>query len=217
MIGPQDPPAAGASRPGSVDWGAVTEAVRVALSGAPIVVPTDTVYGIAARPDDPRATERIFAAKGRDPSLALPVLAASIDQTRVVAVFDARAERIAARVWPGAVTLVLPRSQAAAGWNLGGDGETVGVRVPDHPLCRAVLDRTGPLAVTSANRSGEPVARTCEEAQAVFGDRVGVYLCDPGAAGEHPSAVVDLAHGEPVVLRAGAEDRVRLAGLLEER
>ena len=181
----------------------VEQAARAALAGRLIVLPTDTVYGIGTRPDDASATARLFRAKGRPHELTLPVLVPTPGAAREIAVFDDRAEALALAFWAGPVTLVLPRAASSRGWDLGGDLETVGVRMPHHPLALAVLARTGPLAVTSANRSAEPTPRTCEEIERVFGEAVDVYLCEaqplPGAA----STVVDLAHGEMRLLREG--------------
>jgi len=170
------------------------------------VIPTDTVYGIATRPDDPQATSRLFEAKGRPADLALPVLAASVDAARELASFDERAERVATALWPGALTLVLPRAAASRAWELGGGGATIAVRVPRHPLAIAVLEHAGALAATSANRSGEPPARTCEELERTFGDMVDVYICEERELAGEASAVVDLSGSQPRVLRAGGLD-----------
>lgn len=182
----------------------IEQAAETALAGGLVVIPTDTVYGIGTRPDKPSATARLFEAKGRPRDLELPVLVPSTAAAREIASFDERAETLALRFWAGALTIVLPRTDRSRDWDLGGDPETIGVRMPHHPLALAVLARTGPLAVTSANRSGEPVLATCDELRSTFGDAVAVYLClrEPieGAA----STVVDLAHGEPRILRAGA-------------
>lgn len=182
----------------------VAEAADAARAGRLIVLPTDTVYGIGTRPDDPAATARLFEAKARPRGLELPILAATAAEARTLARFDARADRVAGACWPGALTLVLPRTEASAGWELGGDPATVGVRVPHHPLALAVLAATGPLAVTSANRSGARPARTCDELQAAFGDAVDVYLCQDEPLEGLASSVVDLAHGPARLLRAGS-------------
>lgn len=192
----------------------VEEAAAAAHHGALIVLPTDTVYGIGTRPDDPEATARLFVAKERPPDLTLPVLVAAPGDARHLAVFDARADRLADALWPGPLTLVLPRTSDSAPWNLGGDPATIGVRVPAHPLALAVLAAAGPLAVTSANRSGEPPARTCDELVATFGDLVRVYLCEEAPLEGEASTVVDLAHGEPRVLRAGGVEPATLSQLL---
>jgi L-threonylcarbamoyladenylate synthase len=182
---------------------ALDDAVAAATEGALIVFPTDTVYGIAARPDDARATAAVFAAKGRPSDLTLPVLAGDRATALEMGRFDAAAEALAAACWPGPVTIVVPRAGPSRSWELGGDRETVGLRVPAHPLALAVLGRTGPLAVTSANRSGRPEATTCDELMATFGDRVAVYLCEPEPLVGSASTVVDLGHGDPRIVRTG--------------
>jgi tRNA threonylcarbamoyl adenosine modification protein (Sua5/YciO/YrdC/YwlC family) len=198
-----------------VSASAVEEAVAAARRGEAIVLPTDTVYGLATRPDDAAATARLFEAKGRPQDRTLPVLCATVEDARRLARFDERADRLAEALWPGPVTLVVPRSDASAGWDLGGDADTIGLRVPAHPLARAVLAGTGPLAVTSANRSGSPPATTADELVAAFGDAVAVYLCEEQPLSGPASTVVDLAHGAPHVVRAGGVDPGQIAALLE--
>ncbi|MEO8475758.1 MAG: L-threonylcarbamoyladenylate synthase [Actinomycetota bacterium] len=192
----------------------VAEAAAAARAGGQIVLPTDTVYGIGTRPDDPGAAARLFATKARPEHLELPILAATAAEARMLARFDERADRLAGACWPGALTLVLARTDASAGWELGGDAATVGVRVPHHPLALAVLAATGPLAVTSANRSGEPPARTCDELHACFGDDVEVYLCQDEPLDGSASTVIDLAHGPARLLRPGAVSADLLERLL---
>jgi L-threonylcarbamoyladenylate synthase len=194
--------------------GPVDEAVGAALRGELIVMPTDTVYGIGTRPDRPDATAALFAAKARPRDLELPVLVPSAAAAADLAVMDERALRLAAGVWPGALTLVLPRTDESGSWDLGGDPATVGVRVPHHPLALAVLGGTGPLAVTSANRSGEPTPPTCAELVKIFGDTVSLYLCQDAPLAGRASTVVDLAHGEARILRVGDVSGARIAELL---
>jgi L-threonylcarbamoyladenylate synthase len=182
----------------------IEAAARAALEGSLVVLPTDTVYGIGTRPDDPAAAARLFEAKARPRELELPVLVPSTEAARRIATFDGRAEALALRFWAGPLTIVLPRTAASRGWELGGDPETIGVRMPHHSLALALLSLTGPLAVTSANRSGEPTPETCAGLSDVFGQGVAVYLCDPEPLGGRPSTVVDLAGGATRVLRAGA-------------
>ena len=188
----------------------VAEAAQAIHAGRLIALPTDTVYGIGSRADDPSATTRIFEAKGRSRDLELPVLVPSTAAAREIAAFDARADALSFRFWAGPLTIVLPRTSASRGWELGGDPETIGVRMPHHPLALAVLSLTGPLAVTSANRSGEPTPETCAGLTDVFGQAVEVYLCAPEPLLGRPSTVVDLVSGTYRVLRAGAilEDEV---------
>jgi L-threonylcarbamoyladenylate synthase len=181
----------------------VAEAAEAALAGSLIVFPTDTVYGLATRPDDPEATARVFEAKGRDRDLTLPVLAPSIDAARSIGLFDERVERLAEAFWPGALTLVVPRAPPAVPWMLGGDGATVGLRIPAHPLASEVLSTTGPLAATSANRSGAPPETTCEGLHRTFGDLVDVYLCTEGPLRGTASTVVDLSRGAAALVRVG--------------
>jgi L-threonylcarbamoyladenylate synthase len=181
----------------------IDDAVAAASAGRLIVMPTDTLYGIGTRPDLPGAPARLFDAKGRPRELELPVLVATREEAERIALFDERAEALAAAHWPGALTVVLPRRDASRSWDLGGNPATIGVRIPHHPIALAVLARTGPLAVTSANRSGAPAPASCEELAAVFGDAVDVYLCQPDPPPGVASTVVDLT-GELRVLRTGA-------------
>jgi L-threonylcarbamoyladenylate synthase len=193
----------------------IADAVAAARRGALIVLPTDTVYGLGTRPDDPEATARLFAAKGRPRHLGLPVLVPDLRTGRTVAAFDRRAERLAEACWPGGLTLVLPRSADSGGWDLGGDPETVGVRVPRHPLALTVLAGTGPLAVTSANLTGSAPAATCDELAAIFADAVEVILCEEEPLTGVASTVLDLsAHGRAVILRRGAVAASSIARLL---
>ncbi len=182
----------------------IADAVAATRRGELIVIPTDTVYGVGTRPDDPSATARVFEAKRRRRSLELPVLVPSIASAREIAMFQEVAERLARASWPGGLTLVLPRRGPSSSWDLGGDPDTIGLRMPSNALACAVLDHTGPLAVTSANLSGEPPATTCDELRASFGDAVSVYLCVEAPLEGPSSTVVDLAHGAPRIVRAGA-------------
>jgi L-threonylcarbamoyladenylate synthase len=194
--------------------GPLRDAAAAARRGELIVFPTDTVYGIGTRPDDPAATARLFEAKRRPRDLELPVLVPTAGAARAVAVFDERAERLAAALWPGPLTLVLPRGADASGWDLGGDPATVGVRAPHHPLALALLAETGPMAATSANRSGTPPVETCDELQGLFGELVVVYLCQEDRLAGVASTVLDLAHGPATILREGSLSREALSELL---
>lgn len=192
---------------------ALDAAARALDEGRLVVLPTDTVYGVAVRGDVPGATARLFDAKRRSRGLTLPILAADAGQAWAVAVSDDRARRLAARFWPGPLTLVLPRTEIAQGWDLGDARDTVGVRVPAHDVALALLRATGPLPVTSANRSGVPTPPDCEGVRAALGEAVAVYLC-AGPAGGTASTVVDLAGPSPRLLREGAiPEAVLLASL----
>jgi len=178
--------------------------------GEVVVIPTDTVYGLAARVDIPEAIERIFELKNRPSDKPLPVLASSLDALSGVAAFDDRARTLADSFWPGPLTLVVNR---AAGFtvDLGVGGEdTVGVRVPEHELTRRLLELCGPLAVTSANPSGEPAATNAEMATELFPD---LLVLDGGPGDGQPSAVVSLV-GPPQILRSGSLEQ-RLVAVLK--
>ena len=194
------------TRPGAEDE-ALDAAVRALAAGQLVVFPTETVYAIAARPEDHGATRRLFNAKLRPPGLNLPVLAPSIEGAWEVAATDPRAEALAATFWPGPLTLVLPRTTRSRPWYLGEREATAGVRVPDHALTRALLERAGvPLAATSANLSGHVPLSDRDSLVSTFGGSVAVYLVvrpdspPPAAA---PSTVVDLTGDALRILRAG--------------
>jgi L-threonylcarbamoyladenylate synthase len=196
---------------------AIATAARTVQSGQLVVLPTDTVYGIGADPHDPAATARVFDAKRRPRDLALPVLAATLDVARTLARFDDRAERLATALWPGPLTLVMPRSDVSRTWDLGRERTTIGLRVPSHPLALAILSAAGPLATTSANRSGSPPAVSCDELHVVFGDLVAVYLCEERPLSGTASTVVDLSQGDARILRSGGVDGDRIGQLLGGR
>jgi L-threonylcarbamoyladenylate synthase len=183
---------------------AAVDAAAQALAGGGLVAfPTDTVYGLAARPDVPGATGRVFEAKRRPRGLTLPLLCPDLSRAEQVAIIDDRARSLAERFWPGGLTIVLRRSERSESWDLGDDRRTVGVRVPAHDVALAVLSRAGPLAVTSANTSGEPTPRNCDGVREALGETVDVYLC-AGSTGGVASTIVDLTGAQPAVLRQGA-------------
>jgi L-threonylcarbamoyladenylate synthase len=188
---------------GSMRDAALATAEETLGRGELVVLPTDTVYGLSARPDLHAATARLFTTKRRPRGLTLPVLVPNQRIAESVAVFDDRALVLAERFWPGGVTLVLPRTDAARTWDLGHETDTVGVRIPAHHVALALLHRTGPLAVTSANVSGEPTPPDCPGVRAALGDAVAVYLCAGRCAGTS-STVVDLIGPEVRVIRVGA-------------
>jgi tRNA threonylcarbamoyl adenosine modification protein (Sua5/YciO/YrdC/YwlC family) len=159
----------------------------------------------------------VFEAKGRPHDLELPVLVATRADAEAIARFDERALALAGRLWPGPVSLVLARTERSRGWDLGADGTTIAVRMPHHPLALAVLARTGPLAVTSANRTGQPTPGTAEGLRAVFGDTVDVYLCQEEPLEGVPSTVVDLTGPDLRIVRAGAVAEEDLRAALGDR
>jgi len=167
-------------------------------------VPTDTVYGLAAQPRLEPARRALFELKGRPEHLALPVLvpdlAGALELAAPGPAKDALAV-LAGRFWPGPLTVVVPLARAA-GLLVGGDGETVGLRCPGHALLLELLAATGPLAVTSANRHGEPPCTTTAQVRAVFAGALGAVL-DGGPCEGTPSSVVSLLGPEPELLRPG--------------
>jgi L-threonylcarbamoyladenylate synthase len=195
-----------------LDSGAVQEAIALLEAGEIIAAPTDTVYGLMARFDDPAAIARLYEAKGRPPRKPIPVLVGDLAQLAQVTPLPLApvAERLAARFWPGPLTLVLP-ALATLPPILTADQPTVGVRMPNHGALRALIRRTGPLAATSANRSGATEARTAAEVLAQLGGRIPLILAgdeDNLVATQDtlPSTVVDvtnLSDGEPSILREG--------------
>jgi L-threonylcarbamoyladenylate synthase len=192
----------------------VTRAADEALRSELIILPTETVYGIGTRPDDPVATARLFEAKRRPRDLELPVLVPSVDAAARIAALGDDARALAEDFWPGPLTIVVLRSPASAGWDLGGNPNTIGLRIPDHPTALAVLGRTGPLAVTSANLSGRPTPATCQEVAELFGDAVAVTLCAERELSGRASTVLDLTAAQPSILRAGAITDDELANVL---
>ncbi len=186
------------------DDGALAAAARVLDDGGVVALPTDTVYGLAARIDRPEALAAVFAAKGRPPGLALPVLIGRWRQLRDVAeTWPKNASTLASRFWPGALTVVVP-ARPEVGPHLGGDGTTVGLRRPGHKGVRKLCQLAGPLAVTSANRHGEPPCATAEQvADTFFPDRSVALVLDDGPCDGQPSTVVDCTVSPPTCLREG--------------
>lgn len=179
-----------------------TKAVEVLAAGRVVGVPTDTVYGLAADPFQEQALERLYALKGRPADRPVALLVASLEQAGRVAEFTREAEELAGQHWPGPLTLVLGRSQGLPEWLGNLERNTIGVRVPDHPAALELLEAAGPLAVTSANRSGEEPALSADDARALFGSRVAVYLAGTSPGGV-ASTVLDLTVTPFRTLRAG--------------
>lgn len=186
-------------------------AVEELQRGAAVVMPTDTVYGIAALPENPDAVQWVFELKRRPDHKSLPILAANVRSLKDVVEMERRAEALAEAFWPGPLTLALPRAPGFDHDLGAGIGPTVAVRVPAHEVALALLERTGPLAVTSANISGEPAATTTEEARSAFGDAIPVYLEGGTCAGGASTVVV--LDDDISILRAGpiSEDEIRRA------
>jgi L-threonylcarbamoyladenylate synthase len=178
------------------------EAIEALAAGLVVGLPTDTVYGLAADPFQEPAVERLYGLKGRPLERPVALLLASLEQAGRVAELTPEAEELAGHRWPGPLTLVLGRSPDLPEWLGNPERNTIGVRVPDHPTALELLEAVGPLAVTSANRSGEEPALSAEDARAIFGSRVALYL--PGTSpGGVASTVLDLTVTPFRTLRAG--------------
>lgn len=186
------------------DPDAVARAVEALRAGEVVALPTDTVYGLAALPTVPGATARLFALKGRGADVPVAVLCADASQALGLAAPEGMTDelrRIAERLWPGALTLVLAR-RPGLGYELGEPADTVGVRCPDHPLVRAIAAAAGPIGTTSANRHGEPTPATAAGVADTFGADVPLVL-DGGRCAARPSTVVAVAGGSWEMLREG--------------
>ena len=203
----------------SLDREAAIDAAAAAVAdGLCIVLPTDTVYGIGANAFDPDAVQRLLNTKQRGRDMPPPVLVSDPMAVRTLAEeLTEDIDAVAEAFWPGALTIVV-RAQFNLRLDLGDRGQTVAIRIPDHEFTRDLLRATGPLAVSSANVSGQPAATTAQEAEQQLGRGVEVYLDGGPAAEPVPSTIVDLT-GRPRILREGritAEELARvLPGLVE--
>ena len=194
---------------------AIAQAARTLLSGGLVAFPTDTVYGLGAHAFDAAAVERLYVAKERPQDKAIPVLLAdAIDLPLVARQIPPTADRLAEAFWPGALTLVLPRHPALPPV-LTASGDSVAVRVPDHPAARALIaSLSAPLAATSANLSGKPSPVTVEEVLAQLGGRTDLVLDGGACPGGRPSTVLDLTCDPPQLLRAGPVTAESLRAIL---
>ncbi|MEU3573024.1 L-threonylcarbamoyladenylate synthase [Kitasatospora sp. NPDC036755] len=180
------------------------EAASAIRRGELVVLPTDTLYGVGADAFSPEAVGELMAARGRGRNTPSPVLVGSPTTLHgLVTDFSEQAWELVDAFWPGGLTLVA-RHQPSLRWDLGDTRGTVAVRMPLHPVAIELLNATGPLAVSSANRIGGPSPLTCDEAQAQLGDAVSVYLDGGAAVDSATSSIVDVTGKVPVLLRAGA-------------
>lgn len=203
-------------REGSDPAAGIEAAVASLQRGELAVLPTDTVYGLAADAFSPGAVGALLEAKGRGRDMPVAVLVGS--WTTLDGLAEAVTERTRELVrafWPGGLTLVV-RAAPSLAWDLGETRGTVGVRMPLHPVALEVLQRTGPLAVSSANRTGLPAALDAAEAARQLGTAVEVYLDGGTVTGGTASTVVDLTGVVPRVLRAGAVPVDQLRELLPD-
>jgi tRNA threonylcarbamoyl adenosine modification protein (Sua5/YciO/YrdC/YwlC family) len=184
--------------------------------GELVVLPTDTVYGLGADAFDPKAVRRLLEAKGRGRDMPPPVLVSAKPTLDALAVgVPDWARTLVEELWPGPLTLVC-RQQASLQWDLGEARGTVAVRMPDDEVAIELLARTGPLAVSSANKTGLPPANNADEAENMLGDLVEVILDAGEARGLVPSTIIDATGATPRVLRVGAVSVQELNALLEQ-
>lgn len=196
-------------------WGpSIDAAVHAVARGDVIVLPTDTVYGVGADAFQPDAVARVLAAKGRDRQMPPPVLIPNATTVEGLARDVPQAARaLMDAFWPGPLTVIV-HAQPSLAWDLGETHGTVALRVPDHAAALALLSRTGPLAVTSANRTGENAATTADDAKAQLGDAVSVYL-DAGASPLGVASTIVDATGDALrVVREGGVSWERLIGVV---
>jgi L-threonylcarbamoyladenylate synthase len=181
---------------------AIMAAKHALLDGEIVAIPTDTVYGLAANPYVPGATDRLFKVKQRPRAVSLPVLVSGIDEAvSLGAAVPSGAVALMDHFWPGPLTVVIPcRPDLSA--DLGDDEATIGVRCPDHPVAMALCWAVGPLATTSANLHGQPTLLTAPDVEATLGSAVPLVL-DGGRCDGDPSTVVDCTGQEPKLLREG--------------
>lgn len=181
----------------------ITQAELALRRGELVVLPTDTVYGIAAEAFDPVAVDGLLKAKGRGRDMPPPVLVGTV-RAAMALVMDLAdtGKDLIDEFWPGGLTLVC-RASPTLVWDLGETKGTVAVRMPLHQVALELLKKTGPLAVSSANVSGQPPATTADEAVAQLGDSVSVYLDAGPCPGDVPSTIVDLTGSVPRLLRRG--------------
>jgi L-threonylcarbamoyladenylate synthase len=182
----------------------IAAAARAVAGGQLVVVPTDTLYGIGADAFDGTAVAALLEAKGRGRDMPVPVLVGSWDTLEGLVPFvPDRVRQLVEAFWPGGLTLIVTHAPSLD-WDLGDARGTVAVRMPLHPVALELLTETGPMAVSSANRSGRPPATTCAEAQEQLADAVSVYLDGGPSQAGVASTIVDVTAEVPRVVRHGA-------------
>jgi L-threonylcarbamoyladenylate synthase len=182
----------------------LSEAASAVRRGELVVMPTDTLYGVGVDAFSTHAVTDLLAAKGRGRDMPVPVLVGSprtIDG--IVLMLDAAGHDLVEAFWPGALTIVA-HHQPSLAWDLGDTRGTVAVRMPLHPVAIELLVDTGPMAVSSANRSGSKPATTVDEAMEQLGEAVSVYLDGGPSSAGSPSSIVDVTGPTPRLLREGA-------------
>jgi tRNA threonylcarbamoyl adenosine modification protein (Sua5/YciO/YrdC/YwlC family) len=183
---------------------ALSAASMAVQRGELVVLPTDTVYGIGADAFDAKAVQALLDAKGRGREMPPPVLISAATTLDALATgIPEYARRLVDRFWPGPLTIVC-NQQRSLQWDLGETRGTVGIRMPDHRLARDLLERTGPMAVSSANLTGHPAATDADQAEEMLGQVVAVIIDDGTSPGGAASTIVDVRGANGKVLRTGA-------------
>lgn len=189
--------------------------LALARSGL-VVLPTDTVYGLAADAFDPAGVRRLLRAKGRSRSVPTPVLIGAVDTLRALTTnLSAETSELASAFWPGGLTLIC-RQQPSLRWDLGDSRATVAVRMPAQADALDLLNDNGPLAVSSANLTTKPPATTVEQARAMLGEAVDVYLDAGPTPGATPSTIVDATGGTLKLVRAGVVTAEQLRAVVPD-
>jgi L-threonylcarbamoyladenylate synthase len=187
------------------------DAVSAIRGGGVVAIPTDTVYGLACDPANASAIERVYAIKRRPEDLELTVLGATIADIEDDVELNAAARTLAAAYWPGALSIVCRLRRRR--WGIPRTGDTLSLRIPDHPIALELLRGTGPLATTSANRHGEPPAATAAEVAAALDGEIDAIV-DGGRCGGLASTIIDCTTTIPRVLREGPIPAAVLRSLL---
>ena len=195
----------------------IKQAVTILKNGGVVAYPTDTVYGLGACMTNIKAVDRIFEVKGRPKSMALPVLLADKAQIEEIVIsVPLIAQRLADEFFPGALTIILPKSSVVPDIITGG-GKTVAFRIPNHPVPLALIKGLGkPIVGTSANLSGQPSALTAIEVQAQIGDKIDMVIDGGRCPGGIESTVIDLSGEKPVIRRQGAISIEKLRKILPD-
>ena len=196
---------------------AVAHSALLLAEGNILLIPTDTVYGLAVDAFNPEALTALFAAKARNPAKGFPLFVSSIEMARRIAYVDRKKEEFLKKVWPGLVTVVLHAKDTIPKTAIGG-GATVALRMPDHRFVLDVIEKLGrPITGTSANISGKAPVRSADEAalQWEHAETRPTLLCDAGVLPERPpSVIVDITGSHPIIVRAGVMTKGELDHML---
>ena len=194
---------------------AIQQALKILQAGGLVAFPTDTVYGVGALAFDGKAVESIYIAKDRPVEKAIPILIGDAeDINKVASEVPLMAKKLAKRFWPGPLTLIVPKHLSLP--DSVSATNTVGVRVPDHIVARSVLRAAGPMAVTSANLSGQPSPSTAQEVFAQLNGRIALIVDGGKTPGGVPSTLVDCTGPQPIIVRQGPISLNQILFIMEQ-